>query len=228
MADREYRLLLWNPKTRERLVTDPIQAGASGVLLRHQTGQTHQAITGRVVDEEGNGVVGATVRGGFSIIAESEGASLPNWQAQKVWVAKAEAETDSDGKFNLPNLPRAFDRIHVSGPSIEPCNEVLEPGATRHLEIEVGHLFGFRFQPESVSSYDRFEVFDSEGTQLPIYTDAAREVVMRPRQEVRRYGNDFPFCEVHLSASTLTLFAADGSTLDILLSPRPGAVDLLP
>ncbi|MFT5079416.1 MAG: hypothetical protein ACI84E_000055, partial [Planctomycetota bacterium] len=42
---------------------------------------------------------------------------------------------------------------------------------------------------------------------------------MSPRMEVRHYGGDFPFCEVPITANSLTLFAHDGSTLGVLLQP---------
>lgn len=229
-------MALWNPKTHERLVTGPIQAGDTDASLRHQIGQVHGVVSGRVLDTAGNGVGGASVRGGFRAIADDESAAVPAWQAEKTWTTLAETVTDQDGRFVLTGLSRAFELINLSGPSLEPQNIVLEPGQTENLRVEATHLYGFRLHPENVAPYRRLEAYDHQGTRVPIYTtytEAAREAggagvsVMRPRQEVTIHGGAFPFCEVPLSASSLTLFADDGSSLDILLQPRAGAADLL-
>jgi hypothetical protein len=184
LDERHYRLSVMPTNGLDIQTTDPIRAGADGVVLSLPEPDLYDKIAGVVQTPDGRPVHGATVKlwrpvydstarvfGGTSqvILTEDGGTTA----------------TDEAGWFSFEDVPREGAILSVRGDDIVPVkHDLADEKRPRQLELVVDvrcHLQVFVLDPAE-GPYDAFAVADADGRPLEVleiladsvnaYTDA--------------------------------------------------------
>lgn len=161
---REYRLRVHDLRTLLETTSAPIAAGASDVVLRLPTDALHSRVLGRVVGHDGAGIADVDVavqRPAFEFTFADGG-------SRDEWSQRPPVRTDSDGSFELIDVPRdgvelfAFgDPILFAslslGPAVDPSDVRIVADRRTHLQIELA---------EPLDRADSFRVLDAAGTPM--------------------------------------------------------------
>lgn len=218
LSDRDYVLRAFDPKTYTTILSEPIAAGASDVVLRLEGGAIVGELRGRVVDRDGNPQVGAEVALGNITYRHQNGQS---------WTSLDGVETDENGAFVMRDVPTRCVLLSVSGEGIDlESFTVDELDLQGEIELEITTLYNFRLELPSGDPATRFTVLDRDGerAQLCYYRPGASIFSLF----VPRNGDgSFPRCEVDDRAAVLVLYDGDGELRRVDLHPRRGELEIL-
>ncbi len=167
LAERDYRLRLWEPETYVCLETGPIRAGTRDLRLRVPADAVLERLRGRVVTRGGVPVSGARI--GVQFITSS---TKTGFVSESV----AGTESDAEGRFELPGLPRRHVNLVVGGDDLVwttfPAPAEGFDGSP--IVVEVERLARVRLDFSAADPLpDAFSVLDADGMQLQIESRSA-------------------------------------------------------
>lgn len=167
LAEREYRLRLWEPDTYVCLETGPVAAGTRDLRLRVPADAVLERLRGRVVARGGVPVSGARIDVQFITASTKTG-----FVSESV----AGTESDAEGRFELGNLPRRHVNLVVGGEDLVwttfPSPEEGFDGSP--VVVEVERLVRLRLDFSGADPVpDTFSLLDADGMQLQIESRSA-------------------------------------------------------
>ncbi|MCE9594341.1 MAG: carboxypeptidase-like regulatory domain-containing protein [Planctomycetes bacterium] len=163
LVDRDYRVLVSDPKSLIRFESDPIAAGTHGVDLVAPADALWPKLAGRVVGLDSAPIAGVQVA--ISVVLEIEGYA-------RSFMSSKEVTTDAEGRFTFEGVAWREAMFSLSGDVILPQTVPLDVDVDReHVELRVGRRVHFRIEtsrpPETVAS--SAELLRSDGEPESIY-----------------------------------------------------------
>jgi RNA polymerase sigma-70 factor (ECF subfamily) len=199
LQERSYRLLAWWDESRV-VISDPIPAGSTDVVLSFDASRNHTKLRGRLVSRSGEPL------GQVRVSAQVDSFRSQNWTRLHSFGA---VTTDADGKFTLLNVPREFAKLGVSGMGLN--TQSFELPADVGAEFTLVAPLRVRVELEVADErVDRVHFLDAQGAT--VYAHVHRTGVMMVSEVVAREKGSFPEFDLLDSAVTAVL-SAEGSEL---------------
>ncbi|MCC6408403.1 MAG: hypothetical protein IT453_14655 [Planctomycetes bacterium] len=138
LAEREYRLLVWDPKTLQRFESAPIGAGARDVELVAPADGLWPKLAGTVVGLDGRPIAGIEVALGVVLFRNDVGSTSQPGRS---------VVTDAAGRFAFEQVAWRHAFLALSGDAILPERiELSEDVARDALTLRVGRRVNFRIE----------------------------------------------------------------------------------
>ena len=199
LSERAYRILAWWDDSNV-VISDPIPAGSTDVVLSFDASRNHAELRGRVVSRTGEPL--AKVR----VNAKVDSFRSKGWSSQHVFGA---VTTDAAGEFTLLNVPREFAKLGVSGMGID--TQSFELPADPAAELTLVAALRVRVELEVADErVDRVHFLDAQGATVTV--DVRRPGVISASDRVAREKGSFPEFDLLDSAVTAVL-SAEGREL---------------
>ncbi len=207
LFEREYRLRAWDPATHLVVISEPIPAGATDVRIVLPQDPFHSRVAGRVVDDRGLPIAGATITlARYGVMVNREGS----------YVRSEPTETDSDGRFSLERVPREHVFLQVNSERTERRRWAIEEITTPLDSIlSVQRLFRFQVELGAADVADAFAILDESGERLPVTVflpEFHQGASQYPSYVPRSPDGSFPISEISATGKTLVLLS-DGREL---------------
>lgn len=192
LSERAYRILAWWDESNV-VISDPIPAGSTDVVLSFDASRNHAELRGRVVSRTGEPL--AKVR----VNAKVDSFRSKGWTIQHVFGA---VTTDADGEFTLLNVPREFAKLGVSGMGID--TQSFELPADPAAELTLVAALRVRVELEVADErVDRVHFLDAQGATVTV--NVRRPGVISASDHVARERGNFPEFDLPDSAVTAVL-----------------------
>lgn len=160
LRERDYRLFVIDLAGTLAIQSEPIRAGARDVLLREPEHPWHENVRGQVASNSGRSLKGVEVIVDFRLF-RSNGVHF----SRKL----APVQTDAEGRFELPLMPREGCVIGVRGSnvswtSLSPSEYV--PGREWRIAVAVNARFRVEFSTQEAAK--EIGMLDRDGTPMRI------------------------------------------------------------
>jgi RNA polymerase sigma-70 factor (ECF subfamily) len=167
LLPREYRLKTMDTVSCVHAVSDPVQAGATGVELTLPALHAVRTVAGIVQTPDGYAVPEARVRLFHRAVKRQQGETTVSWD-----VTGPETTTDEAGRFSIEDVPAAGMRLLVSGDGIRTltlaAEELVEADElVLHVELAEDRCY-LVVETADASFADRFELHESGGRAVPL------------------------------------------------------------
>jgi RNA polymerase sigma-70 factor (ECF subfamily) len=218
LRDRKYRVRAFDERTCLVLVSDPVDAGTSGLEMRVPNDAFRPRVRGRVVSSSGAPVSGAHV-------------ALVRIQVRirsmRSWATCREVTAGADGRFELLDVPRREMLLSVSGVHVKGGDErpIPEDVSGDDLEIAVTLVCRLRVELAAGEPAEAFEIRDAKDKTMVVRTQ--RSNVISYCEHVQREPQGFPVCEVDDTARTLVLFQGKKELRRVPIELHPGDLQII-
>ena len=192
LSERSYRILAWWDDDRV-VISDPIPAGTTDVVLSFDASRNHAKLRGRLVTRTGEPLADVRVSAQVDSFRSKEVTGHHSFSA---------VTTNADGEFTLRNVPREFAKLGVSGMGIETSS--LELPADVEADFTLVAPLRVRVALEVADErVDRVRFLDAQGAT--VYAHVRRPGVIMVSEDVAREGGSFPEFDLLDSAVTAVL-----------------------
>ncbi len=160
LMDREYRIRAYDSNTLLRLMSDPVPAGTTNLVLRVPADAFVDVVRGSVVDRDGLPVEGVNVSVGLILDRSENG-----------WSSTSRSDsttTDEAGRFELRDVPNRHVDLQVSSDDVIPVRASIDDcDDPRAWTIEVARRCHVTVvAPDDVESGLRYSLQDEAGEDL--------------------------------------------------------------
>lgn len=198
LAPQRYRVRLIDTRTGLVFDSAEIEAGARDVEIRLPADAWRDEVRGRVVSTLGAPVANVRIAVLYPIV-EGHGFS-ESGHAQ-------ETSSDSDGEFELEDVPRRGLKVSVSGASVKGAQIVVPDDADpRAVVLTVTIERSFRLETAPEERIEEFEVLDARGARLQMAAQTTTSI--RGDFRVELDAGRWPVCAVSEEGATLVLYRA--------------------
>ncbi|MBK7876005.1 MAG: sigma-70 family RNA polymerase sigma factor [Planctomycetes bacterium] len=214
LRPRDYRLRCVRESDGANVTSQPITAGASGVELAIPDHALRELLAGQIVDVDGAPFGNADVQ--LVVLALD---SIVDG-----FVSVREFTTDSEGRFELPRVPRTDARIALWGLDVKDLILDIPNGTSdRGNTFVATRMLRFRIEPRPGEAARSFRVLDRDHEPLPVRVHAVDKTWMDvalahlSRDATQNYS-------VAQSATTLVLLDGDRELRRLPLTLAPDSV----
>ncbi len=171
LADRDYRLAAFDPRTLLRFESGPIAAGTRDALVRVPGSSFVEDVHGRVQSIGGKAVSGVTITPGVDVIS----VQIDARSRSSFGFPGAPVVTDAEGRFRFARLPREQATLSLTGEDIVPLEWGAEGGIGKAagdpknevvIRVELSFHVQVEFEPGSA---DELQAFDADGQRLWVH-----------------------------------------------------------
>lgn len=157
LIDRDYRISVHDEEEVAFLQSEPVRAGAAGLVLTLPREERVPRVAGRVVGTDGKPVAAVSV-------ALCRIVSVRNGYADDI--STPAVQTDEEGRFAFVDVPRSLDHARIFGDGIDFAdnrNPIPEGSDLEELELVVTRRCQLRIELDDADEADSFQVLDAEG-----------------------------------------------------------------
>ncbi len=208
LAERDYRLALFDAVMLRRVVSAPLAAGSTDVQLTLDAPKELARFAGVVVDGAGRPVEGALV----VATANAFPIGLAGEPLLTTTRTGPSALTGADGRFTLGRLSAADTYLRISGADLVPRFAGREPEGwagndTGALRVAVERRLRLEVELLDAEEADGFALLDDEDERVPLLRRTPGRLVARERAALHEGRSDVH--QVSARARTLVLFLGE-------------------
>jgi hypothetical protein len=184
MQGKRYRMRFWDQHTLAQLVTEPILAGTSGLVLRAPGEAWRPLVDGVAVGLDGSPLAGITCR--LSMVEYAHGGGT--------WMTTGqEVVTDEFGRFAFVDVPPAPVFIRFNGQGVGQRFDLDPDSPGRDLRCELVRTGDFVFERTTAGPSDlQLRALDDSGVRLHVEvftalgtSSSSRDVAIAPGTRIR-------------------------------------------
>ncbi len=195
LRSRPYRVRVWSERECLVLIGDSVDAGRQDLEFRIPRDGRIPSVRGGVVGQRGEPVTGADVSVSFT---------LSNQNGAENFVRCKTVQTDSEGRFEIEDVPRRNAYLTVSSANLDEVRHFpipTEDGSEVHIQANV--VCRFRVELRSDDPADQFILLDEDGAKL--FVTRYEMTFWDKDKSVPRGEKEFPVCRVSETAGTIVL-----------------------
>jgi hypothetical protein len=206
LADRDYRIAAFDPRTLLRFESGPFAAGTRDAVVRVPGSSFVEDVHGRVLSTGGKPVRGVTITPGVDVLS----VQIDAHSRSSFGFPGAPVVTDTEGRFRFARLPREQATLSLTGEDIVPLEWGGEGGLGKAagdgksdvvIRVELSFHVQAEFAPDSA---DELRLVDAQGQPVMIHVN---EGTARTRTDVLALeGDRSKIMVVGESAATIVLY----------------------